>query len=279
MEYWALFLLQTVGLSDLQIKPKPIQGVIFAVGVAAIVFLIIYFNKSKKIKSNPIFQTGTIDKAELGALAVKGMVKVARKYGLDAAEQKALVKALRSAGLDLSGLFNSKDAIDNGFSRMVSMLGREGEAEQTIAELFSIRNKAEYYFTMNEDAQPGKKGTQRRYRRKQTNTPVSFQRVLVTETRQGLKKIQKLSLDKNKLSGNILDLSAGGCSISTRDPVKVGSRIKIEFKIGKTSFAALAMILRINKDHAGNVLHTRFIKVPVKALNAINALVYNYRDI
>jgi hypothetical protein len=280
MENRVLFLLQTLGLSNFQIQPKPIQGIIFAVGVVTVVFLIVYFNKSKKIKSNPIFQTGTIDKTDLGALAVKGMGKIARKYGLDADEQKTLAKVLRSAELDIATVFNSPDDIDTAFSRMVSALGREDDSEQTIAKLFAVRNKVEYYSLINEDTDsPEKNKTPRRYRRKKVNIPVSFCLVVVSESRQGPKKIKKLSLDSNKLSGTLLDLSAGGCSISTGSSVKAGSRIKIEFNIGKASLAALALTLRVNQAHSENVLHARFIKVPAKTLNAINALVYNYRDI
>jgi hypothetical protein len=281
MEKLDLFLLQISGISNFQIRPNPIQGVIFALGVAAVVFLIIYFNKSKKIKNNPIFQTGTINKADMGALAVKGMVKIARKYGLDAAEQKVLGKALHSNSLDIPSVFNSTDDIDNGFSRMISAFSREEGSEEIIAKLFAIRNKVDYYILANEAGKTGKntEPPRRYYRRQKMDVPVAFYLVLVTEVRQGLKKIKKSSLDKNKLSGTILDLSAGGCSISTRDSVKAGARIKTEFKIGKASFAALAIILRINKDASGNVLHARFLKLPVKAANAINALVYNYRDI
>jgi hypothetical protein len=276
-----LFLLQISGISNFQIRPNPIQGVIFVVGLAAIILLIIYLNKSKKVKNNPIFQTGTIDKADMGVLAVKGMVKIARKYGLDAAEQKALGKALHSASLDIASVFNSTDDIDNGFSRMISAFRREDGYEEIIAKLFAIRNKVDYYVLVNETAKTGKNAVppRRYYRRQKMNVPVAFYLVLVTEVRQGMKKVKKLSLDKNKLSGTILDLSAGGCSISTHDFIKAGARIKTEFKIGKTSLAALAIILRINKSASGNVLHTRFLKLPVKAANAINALVYNYRDI
>ena len=120
-----LFLLQTLGISDFQIQPKPIQGIIFAVGVAAIVFLIVYLNNSKKVKSSTVFTTGTLDKSELGAIAIKGMGKIARKYGFDIAEQKALSKSLNSGGLDLSSVFNSIEDIDSGFSKMVSALSTD----------------------------------------------------------------------------------------------------------------------------------------------------------
>lgn len=275
-----VFLLQIApGLSDFRIQPKPIQGVIFVLGLAAIIFLIVYLNKSKKVKNSPIFQTGTIDKAELGKLVVKGMGKIARKYGLDAVEQRTLARALNNAGIELSGLFDSIDSIDNGFSRMVSVQSREDDGEQTVANLFSIRNKVEYYFSASEDAAQGNKAVPRRYRRLKADIPISFYLVSVTESRQGIKKVKKLSLDNQKLSGNILDISVGGCSISTRNTVAAGARIKVEFKIGKAPATALAMILRVNNDSSGNVLHTRFLKVPERTLNAINALIYNYRDI
>jgi hypothetical protein len=275
-----MFLFQASGISSFQIQPKPIQGIIFVAGLVAIIFLIVYVNKSKKIKNNPIFKTGTIDKTELTALSVKGIGKIARKYELDASEQKALAKLLHDAELDIDAVFNSTGDIDSAFARMASTLAREDDSEQMIEKLFAIRNKVEYYSLVNETADsPGKNKIPRRYRRKKTNIPVSFYLVVVIESRQGSKKVKKLSLDNKKLSGMLLDLSAGGCSISTRDPVKAGGRIKIEFKIGKASLAALAMILRINKGPSGNILHARFIKTPVKTLNAINAFIFGYKDI
>jgi hypothetical protein len=132
---------------------------------------------------------------------------------------------------------------------------------------------------MKGNAAANEKLTARRYKRVVAKIPVVFYLVVEKEVPVGLKKVKKLLLDSVKYTGSILDISSGGCAISTRDPVKSGSRLKLEFKIGKNSIAGLVQTLRINRDQSGTVLHTRFIKISVKSLNAINTFVYNYSRI
>lgn len=89
---------------------------------------------------------------------------------------------------------------------------------------------------------------------------------------------KRMVVDKRRLAGNILDLSVGGCSIKTNAPVSSGARLKIEFFQGNTPVAALGQVLRTNRSGVSTIIHIKFLKVPRRSLNAINAYVFEYAD-
>jgi len=121
-----------------------------------------------------------------------------------------------------------------------------------------------------------KKLSNRRFRRRQTIISSSFYLVNV-DTTLGIKK--RLLVDKRKFVGNIMDISAGGCSIKTGSPIKAGQKLKIEFfHEDNFSVAALGEVLRTNRTGFNTVMHIKFLKIPRKSLNFINAMVYEYAD-
>jgi hypothetical protein len=118
---------------------------------------------------------------------------------------------------------------------------------------------------------------QRKFRRKETDMSCNFYSIIIEEIKAGWKKKQKMIVDKQKHSGNVLNISIGGCAIRTNASVPVGSRLKIEFNHDDSrSLAVLGQILRSNKNGAITVIHIKFIKVPRRAWNAINAMVFEY---
>ncbi|MDR1232116.1 MAG: PilZ domain-containing protein [Spirochaetaceae bacterium] len=274
-------MLQIVDIREFQIQSNPLQGIIFLVGAGILVSAMIYLNRSKKVKSSAVFKSGAVNKPSLAIPENRNFLKAANQYRLEFDERKFLMNVFQKEAVDLSTVFESKDNIDAGFSKAINALNREEGTDADIAKLFAIRNQIEYYLSAAEAVKdPSKeKLTVRRYKRMEIHIPVVFYLVVEKEEQMGLKKIKKLSLDSVKHTGNILNISSGGCALSTQDTYKTGMRLKLEFKIGKTSIAALVQILRINRNRDGNVLHTRLLKASPKSLNTINALVYNYRDI
>jgi c-di-GMP-binding flagellar brake protein YcgR len=122
-----------------------------------------------------------------------------------------------------------------------------------------------------------KRLSQRRFRRRQAVIGNSFYYVYVEES--GRKKEKKMVVDKRRLTGNIMDISIGGCSIKTSVNVPSGQRIKIEFTYeGNTTVAVLGQVLRTNRSGINTIMHIKFLKVPRRSLNAINALVFEYAD-
>ncbi|MDR1096456.1 MAG: PilZ domain-containing protein [Spirochaetaceae bacterium] len=280
MNTYALLLLQ--GLSDFQIQPKPIQGIIFLAGTAVIVLVVVFLNKSKKVKNSAVFKSGTVKKPELILSENKDLKKATNAYGLGPDERKFLDGVFSKMAMDPAAVFDSMRSIDEGFSQAVRALSRDEDADADTAKLFAIRNKIEYYLMAAEAAKDSSKVKRavRRSRRAETNLPVDFQLVVEKEEQAGLKKVRKLSLDGAKHAGRILDISSGGCALGTGEPGKTGTRFKIEFKIGKkTSVSALVRVVGVNKNRDGNVLHSRFLKISARSLNAVNAFVYGYSDI
>jgi len=122
-----------------------------------------------------------------------------------------------------------------------------------------------------------KKLSKRRFRRRQTVITTAFYFVFMEEGKG--KKNAEMSIDKRRFSGNILDISIGGCSIKTSVPVNNGQKLKIEFTREDDSIvAALGEVLRTHRAGTDTIMNIKFIKVPRKSLNSINAMVYEYTD-
>ncbi|MCL2808859.1 MAG: PilZ domain-containing protein [Treponema sp.] len=114
--------------------------------------------------------------------------------------------------------------------------------------------------------------SQRRYRRRQATIACTMNLVYV----EGSGKKQRLIVDKRRFTGNITDISVGGCSIKMMSPVQVGARFKIEFTQDNQTVAALGQVLRSNRTGMGTVIHVRFLRVSQKSMNIVNSFVYEY---
>ncbi|MCL2138130.1 MAG: PilZ domain-containing protein [Treponema sp.] len=123
-----------------------------------------------------------------------------------------------------------------------------------------------------------KKLSHRSARRRQTVIATAFYFVFPDDA-SAKKKDQKLSVDRRRFTGNIMDISIGGCSIKTTVSVNSGQMLKIEFtRDDNTVVAALGEVLRTNRTGINTIMHIKFLKVPRKSLNSINAMVYEYTD-
>jgi len=122
-----------------------------------------------------------------------------------------------------------------------------------------------------------KKLSKRRFRRRHTVITTAFYFVFVEEGKS--KKNAEMTIDKRRFSGNILDISIGGCSIKTSVPVNNGQKLKVEFTREDDSIvAALGEVLRTHRAGTDTIMNIKFLKVPRRSLNSINAMVYEYTD-
>jgi len=118
-----------------------------------------------------------------------------------------------------------------------------------------------------------KKLSNRRFRRRDITIGTSFYFVYVDSN------TKKMSVDKRQCTGTITDISIGGCSLKTRASVNHGQRLKVEFtQADGSTIAMLGEVVRLSRSGANPVLHIKFLKIPRKSLNAINALVYEYAN-
>jgi hypothetical protein len=119
----------------------------------------------------------------------------------------------------------------------------------------------------------------RKNRRRQVNIPSEFWVVTITKIGADPKAQTKMTVGNRKFSGEILDISPGGCSIRTRGLLKPGLRLKISFEVNGKTATALGQVLRINRGSSiTSFLHVKFMKASLKALNVINAVVYKYNE-
>ncbi|MDR2143052.1 MAG: PilZ domain-containing protein [Treponema sp.] len=121
--------------------------------------------------------------------------------------------------------------------------------------------------------------TQRRFRRRQSILECGYYFVRVEDMKN--KKGPRMVVDARRYTGSVVDISIGGCAIKTGASVPVGSRLKIEFEYSRSVLpvAVLGQVLRMNRGGISNtIMHIKFLKVPRKAMNAINAIVFEYGD-
>jgi hypothetical protein len=195
--------------------------------------------------------------------------------------------------VDPASSFASEEFLDKHFEKAYQFIehnsGTEEETQQRLSLLFSTRNAIETHSVADNSsfarqmpekasAARGDKSAhsnQRRFRRRQVILPAIFYLVNLEEGRQ---KETKMVVDKRRLTGNIMDISVGGCSIKTKVPVLSGKRLKIEAAVSGNRIATLGQALRTNRTGIGTIVHVKFLRVPSRSMNVINALVFEYID-
>jgi hypothetical protein len=121
--------------------------------------------------------------------------------------------------------------------------------------------------------------TKRQSRRKQVDVRCEFYFVQLIERGKGRRKTTRMVVSPKRFAGDIKDLSAGGCSIKTVVQVQAGSRLKINCNLdNKEQISVLGQVIRSNRSPAGTVIHVKFLKVPVRAFNSINTMVFGFND-
>jgi hypothetical protein len=119
----------------------------------------------------------------------------------------------------------------------------------------------------------------RKNRRRQVNIPCEFHVVTIAKTGSGSRAETTMTVGNRKFTGEILDISPGGCSIRTRGLLKPGLRLKISLEDNGKNAVVLGQVLRINRGSAiTSFVHVKFIKASLRALNIINAVVYRYNE-
>ena len=84
---------------------------------------------------------------------------------------------------------------------------------------------------------------------------------------------------ENKYEGKLADVSAGGCMIQTKLPIKRDQKLWIKISLpDKPEFEAIGLIVSAQKNNETEVfsLHISFIEVPEESRNDIFAYVYKY---
>ena len=117
---------------------------------------------------------------------------------------------------------------------------------------------------------------QRKFPRKELGKHCYFFRINIMTIGKGKNKGKKAVLNdaKGRL-GNILEISAGGCSIKSGNSLQKGELIKIDLEMDKKKMGILGKIINIRREGIGNtIMHVQFTKMSRANLNSINTFVY-----
>ena len=117
---------------------------------------------------------------------------------------------------------------------------------------------------------------QRKSRRKEFSMPCYFFVIITEQVGTGKAKKTKMTVDKQRIKAIMEDISAGGCSIKSPLMIATGTRLKIQLPYDDGTITCLGQVLRVSREAMRLILHIKFIKVPQKSYNAINALVFDF---
>jgi hypothetical protein len=212
--------------------------------------------------------------------------RLAASYGLSRDQAKTLEFVFRNDGVtDPARVLANTALLDRHFKQAYRAIKQNApdnnEAQARFVRLFSLRNAIEAAPGSGTPGTPVKVPTgaakppaPRKFKRAPAAINCAFAFVFEGET-DARKRRPKLVVDPRRFTGTILDISAGGCSLRTAAAIRAGSLLKLE--AGKPGILCLGQVVRINRAGAADSLtHIKFLKVPRRSFNTINALVFGY---
>lgn len=120
---------------------------------------------------------------------------------------------------------------------------------------------------------------QRKFRRRSLHRPCFFYPVEIMQKGKGRHTGKKAVVQGHqRLLGNLLDISAGGCSITSLSPLKTGQLLKMEFDLGSSQrITVFGKVKRSRpQQRRGGIMHVMFTRLSSQYLNQIYSYVYAY---
>jgi hypothetical protein len=271
------YLLQS--LSEFQIHTSPLSVASFVIIFVLLIVLFIYLNVSKRLKNNAAFNGKGLYIKLWEHVQVDADFYNELKYaGLTKKEASVLEKILKLNGEKPLAVLKNCDKVDEYFMQSYNNIMRDKNSDniqQELLDLFSARQNIEYYYAVKKSGP--KQVVARNFCRKALSVPCTIRLVIMKTTDGNLKGQKKLVLQNNVVySGTFVNISQGGCAISSKHGLKAGSLIKLDFKIDGDPVAALGKILRLNKEGANWVYHIKFLKLSKKSIIALNVFIFDY---
>ncbi len=119
----------------------------------------------------------------------------------------------------------------------------------------------------------------REHKRKSTNKPCEFIPVTIVVVKQGGRTGKKAVLGQRAFPGQITDISAGGCSIRTANPLDESEYLKIDFAGKSGRLSAIGKVVKLERIHGqGGDMHIQFAKISRQDLNKVLSMVYGYGE-
>jgi len=119
----------------------------------------------------------------------------------------------------------------------------------------------------------------RRHDRKAFETFCYYSLVSVANVVNGKHTEHKFYPSPKSFGGNIRDISVGGCSISTKAPLKQGEYVQIVCNLeAKIEEKIIGKIIRVVKGEGDPTMHIQFAKMSRSTMNRIFSYIFNYGD-
>lgn len=119
----------------------------------------------------------------------------------------------------------------------------------------------------------------RKFKRIDINTNCEFSAVKTTTLNKGSQTYVSYEPLERKYSGKLLEISAGGCSISTNLHIREKQYIYIEFNLSENhSDSVIGLIVKTEEGYLEDsyILHIVFVNINKKTRNRIFSKVYDY---
>ena len=117
---------------------------------------------------------------------------------------------------------------------------------------------------------------QRKFPRKELGKHCYFFKINIMTIGKGKNKQKKAVLaDSKGRLGNILEISAGGCSIKSGNSLQRGELVKINLDLEHNKMGILGKIVNIRKEGLGTtIMHVQFTTISRTNMNSIHTYVY-----
>ncbi len=118
---------------------------------------------------------------------------------------------------------------------------------------------------------------QRHFKRKNISEPCFFTYTKEQKTKNGKTTYPSLG---QKYKAEVINISGGGCCITTSLPIKEGQLIYLELVMKNGTVKAAGKIVKTRKSNLANFfnLHIQFISISLKNRNKLIAYVYDYEE-
>ncbi|MDA3851274.1 MAG: PilZ domain-containing protein [Spirochaetaceae bacterium] len=169
---------------------------------------------------------------------------------------------------------------NKGTKISVSLWTQKGEEVHFISKLLGYNSVKKITSILLGHSKRVSRSNLRRYRRKKLQRPVNVYPIRVIERMEGRRIKKEAVVDKNLgRSGTMIDLSAGGCALTTTKPLKKGDICKLVFEPEQgnpvNTFGKVVDIKMQSRIRAS--LHIMFTRASTKNLNRINEFVYDFQ--
>jgi hypothetical protein len=272
-----LFLLEGAPTAaQMRITPSVGGAVAFFVVVGIVAAVLIFLNVSSRVRNSKVFQTGEVDVPQASPEEI-AFQKEAERYHFNRKELSKLKSLLGGGRISPVEALRDVSVLDEVFKMHYDQWMREAHAipgiYKEIVEMFELRSTIAFYH----NALKHRTGVvaMRRYQRKHFSCPAECRVVIETRGRKNGRTVKKFILGEENFKAQIVDISAGGCSLHSND-MTLNMLLKVTWTYRDNQSSVLGQVVRIDKRETGSTAHVCFLDITPKSRSIIYAYIYGY---